>query len=390
MKPSASEQAPTLPADHRATEPDRARAPYNSMDSGLGGLIRRVRRSGKAIASSPRKSPSRTLLGLVSAAVIAVGALRVSAPMVQAATRSCSELGQRPTLRYGDRGSCVTVLQELANHDSGVNLAVDGAFGPKTVAGVRAFQAHHHLVVDGVVGPNTWGVLSNVVGSPEPDTAMSGADTGPIGRPWQCGNTGRGVFLVFADHPSSLTGYKNLVDEAARLHIGIGLAPNGQYVTSGRVDIDYARGAGMCPVDHTYDQTDLRPLSYASIVRELTTSGFATSWGRPPYVALDDTARRAYDDSGLNLCLWNLDPRDWDGKSARPATDYIIRNARPGSTAVIHMNHLETDPAQLRRIQNGLADRGISLCSPYEGTTPLTGALSADRACGSHAIGRTS
>jgi peptidoglycan hydrolase-like protein with peptidoglycan-binding domain len=36
---------------------------------------------------------------------------------------------------------------------------VDGIFGPKTEAAVRAFQQNENLGVDGIVGRQTWAAL---------------------------------------------------------------------------------------------------------------------------------------------------------------------------------------------------------------------------------------
>jgi N-acetyl-anhydromuramyl-L-alanine amidase AmpD len=62
------------------------------------------------------------------------------------------------TIHRGDKGDAVKRLQLLLNQH-GADLAVDGDFGPKTDAAVRAFQKANGLTVDGIVGPKTWVAL---------------------------------------------------------------------------------------------------------------------------------------------------------------------------------------------------------------------------------------
>lgn len=64
-----------------------------------------------------------------------------------------------PTLRFGDTGSSVRVLQRLLR-SNGYPVNVDGSFGALTESAVRAFQSRRGLVADGVVGPRTWGELT--------------------------------------------------------------------------------------------------------------------------------------------------------------------------------------------------------------------------------------
>lgn len=63
-----------------------------------------------------------------------------------------------PLVRQGDRDHPVRTLQCLLRQH-GHTVAVDGIFGPKTNAAVRAFQTTAHLAVDGIVGPQTRGAL---------------------------------------------------------------------------------------------------------------------------------------------------------------------------------------------------------------------------------------
>jgi len=61
-------------------------------------------------------------------------------------------------LRRGSTGGAVRELQAYLNAWGG-SLVVDGDFGPRTEAGVAAFQDAHRIKVDGIVGPQTRGEL---------------------------------------------------------------------------------------------------------------------------------------------------------------------------------------------------------------------------------------
>jgi hypothetical protein len=65
-----------------------------------------------------------------------------------------------PTLYNGSRGFDVAVLQFRLQLGDSPNLKVDGSFGGKTLAAVKAFQSKNGLKPDGYVGPLTQEALA--------------------------------------------------------------------------------------------------------------------------------------------------------------------------------------------------------------------------------------
>ena len=61
----------------------------------------------------------------------------------------------------GDKGAEVIVIQHLLNLRGITNMHVDGIFGPKTEAGVKAFQKLVGIYPDGKVGAKTWPALTS-------------------------------------------------------------------------------------------------------------------------------------------------------------------------------------------------------------------------------------
>ena len=102
------------------------------------------------------------------------------------------------TLRQGSTGSAVEQLQfwlnTLAQYDAGIpSTAVDGVFGSRTAAAVRAFQRREGLTVDGVVGRTTWTTLYNEFRSIQSD---NGTPNAYPGTPLRQGSRGQSVRLV--------------------------------------------------------------------------------------------------------------------------------------------------------------------------------------------------
>jgi peptidoglycan hydrolase-like protein with peptidoglycan-binding domain len=72
-----------------------------------------------------------------------------------------ADLGHR-TVRRGSTGVAVRRVQKrltLAGYDTG---GVDGTFGARTEAGVKALQRDAGLTQDGVVGPKTWDAIDSL------------------------------------------------------------------------------------------------------------------------------------------------------------------------------------------------------------------------------------
>lgn len=79
----------------------------------------------------------------------------------------------RNQISYGSQGNDVTELQKLLNQN-GYSLDEDGVFGSKNQAVVRDYQQKNNLDVDGIVGTNTWGALTNASSA---GTANSASNT---------------------------------------------------------------------------------------------------------------------------------------------------------------------------------------------------------------------
>lgn len=84
-------------------------------------------------------------------------------------------------LKKGDSGDEVKQLQKLLNELNDAGLDIDGKYGPLTKQAVKDFQTKYKIKVDGIVGPETSGKLTEVANkklskSSSKTTITSGAD----------------------------------------------------------------------------------------------------------------------------------------------------------------------------------------------------------------------
>lgn len=98
-----------------------------------------LRRSGR------RMAVAATLVAALSVGLTGVAPAAASGPVW-------------PLVGRGQVGYDVRTVQYLLRHH-GHDLAADGIFGPVTERTVRVFQRHNNLLVDGLVGAQTWSAL---------------------------------------------------------------------------------------------------------------------------------------------------------------------------------------------------------------------------------------
>lgn len=92
-------------------------------------------------------------------------------------TQASARSSVRPTLRRGSSGSDVEFLQQTLKgwgYDPG---PIDGIFGALTEKAVKYFQAAKGLVVDEIVGKNTWAALTSKHSAPPPTNPSSRAES---------------------------------------------------------------------------------------------------------------------------------------------------------------------------------------------------------------------
>ena len=107
--------------------------------------------------------------------------------------------------------------------------------------------------------------------------------------------------------------------------------------------------------DHSWSHPSLPGLSTSAMAYQIGggTDAFRKATGartvplfRPPYGATNSTVAAVAGSEGFRyLVLWDIDPRDWAGKSAASIADHVVSRAHNGAIVVMHLSGAHTAEA---------------------------------------------
>ncbi|MHA6526003.1 polysaccharide deacetylase family protein [Tessaracoccus sp. G1721] len=183
-------------------------------------------------------------------------------------------------------------------------------------------------------------------------------------------NTTNRVLLTFDDCPKSLDAFKATVVGARQAGVALALFPTGNCLKSGKFDLAIARANGHTVFNHSVTHPDLTTLSYSGVLAELGSPGVVTTYGRPPYGAWNSNVKSAYDAKGMRIWTWNLDTKDFEGKTTAQVVNFVVANAKAGNSVLMHMQWNGFTASAISQMKSGLAAKGIEVCR-NQGVTTL-------------------
>lgn len=193
---------------------------------------------------------------------------------------------------------------------------------------------------------------------PEPEPAPAPPEDGPV------------VHLTFDDGPNA-TYTPQVLDllaaygaQATFFVVGERVADHPDIATR-IVDEGHAIG------NHTWSHARLTEVPEPTFTSEILdtqaiveeTTGTAPTCLRPPFGARDEAVNQGAADLGLEMAMWDIDPRDWE----RPGTDTIVERVlaeiEPGAVVLLHDGFRDRGQtvAATERLLEWLTDQGYRL-----------------------------
>lgn len=106
---------------------------------------------------------------------------------------------------------------------------------------------------------------------------------------------------------------------------------------------------GMSVQWHSASHPDLTAVPESQLIAEmvlpdaLSDVGAHPSCLRPPYGATDRTVTEAAGAAGLDVVLWDVDPRDWAAENPQQIVDAVMTQVYDRSVVLLHSRELTAD-----------------------------------------------
>lgn len=125
--------------------------------------------------------------------------------------------------------------------------------------------------------------------------------------------------------------------------------------------------------NHSYDHADFTKLTAKKIRKELKKTnqmieritGKKPTLFRPPYGALNQNVEKLVSKAGYTIVYWNVDTKDWRGRSAKKILSVVKKDTQAGSIILFHSagghRHLQGMVAALPKIIHYLKQQGYTL-----------------------------
>ena len=178
--------------------------------------------------------------------------------------------------------------------------------------------------------------------------------------------SGDGTIVLTFDDQGSKAQVEAILDILAENLVKAIFFPVGKWAEQNAGLIDRMKAEGHLVGNHTYSHANLAKLSEEEIRWEIE-HGAGRDFLRLPYGARNAMVEWVAADLGYCIYGWNVDPEDWKGVTAQQIVETVIRQVKPGSVIVLHLQGKHT-PEALKHLIPLLRQAGYKFWTPQPET----------------------
>jgi peptidoglycan/xylan/chitin deacetylase (PgdA/CDA1 family) len=154
-------------------------------------------------------------------------------------------------------------------------------------------------------------------------------------------SSGDGTLVLTFDDQGSKAQVEAILDVLVENMVKAVFFPVGKWAEQNTDLIDRMKAEGHLVGNHTYSHANLTKLSEQDVRWEIE-HGAGRDLLRLPYGARNAVVESVAADLGYTIYGWNVDSEDWKGLSAQEIVETVIREVKPGSVIVLHMEGKNT------------------------------------------------